>query len=821
MSTPDVFNPDGSFSDEKAALIYETARNWPSEQKSAMLAWLRAAATRRDVKARYANAAELAKAVDREYRITPALALIADAVETVLSKPRHNLLVTMPPQEGKTMLCSVWTPLRALQLNPNRRIILATYGDALAESHSASCRDIITRHGTDVMDPVTGIAVEDKIGLKLSASSNKVSAWKVQGGNGGMVAVGLGSAITGRAADLFIIDDPYKNMMEADSASHRRKVDEWMASVVMTRLSPEASMILIQCMTGDTPVLRPDGSETPLRDIRAGDRIATYENGQISESVVRNWASQGSDDVMCIRMMSGRTVRANLRHPFLTISEDGTETWLKLSELRPGHRLIAVHGPERFAPGRDATSPPSARECACRTTTRPGGQPVSDTRPRGVGSVGAWSCVSGTASTMTSTMRSWLTRTASALSAFGNRLTRGCLHTGTATSASITATTPEPSEGCSATTATSPSGASEPQNCCGLPPTIWADEIVSIVYDGVEEVFDIQVERTENFIANGVASHNTRWHPEDLAGRVIEAERELDPEYRTWRHINIPAIAETGLRDALGRADGEVMVSARGRTQREFEQTRRQVGERVWYALYQGSPVIPSGGLFARDWFEPRRESAPEHPVAAVVGIDPADSGEGDETGIIGAMLDQDGTVVLTEDWSGQMTADVWARQAVLLALTIGAREIAMEAFATATTYEAVIRRAWQTLHQEARTKAVTGAVLTPVEERALSPNMPFTIHKWRATGDAVGRSALLRQACETGRCRTVEYRLGVFESQAADWQQGQHQPDRVAAALIAHDRLAALGSGQMSMSAPLGSRPVTSPDWLKRRVVS
>ena len=96
-------------------------------------------------------------------------------------------------------------------------------------------------------------------------------------------------------------------------------------------------------------------------------------------------------------------------------------------------------------------------------------------------------------------------------------------------------------------------------------------------------------------------------------------------------------------------------------------------GERVWYALYQGSPVIPSGGLFARDWFEPRLETPPTMPVASVVGIDPADSGVGDETGIIGAMLDQDGTVVLTEDWSGQMTADVWARQAVILALTIGA----------------------------------------------------------------------------------------------------------------------------------------------------
>lgn len=547
----------GSFATEAEAIAYITARSWPPEQKSAMLSYLKTARIRKDIKSRYSDAAELARSIDPDYKITPALALIAASIERTLSSPRRNLLVTMPPQEGKSSLCSVWTPIRALQLDPNRRIILATYGDALAEAHSMACRDIITRHGTDVTDAVTGAVVEDKIGLKLSGKSNKVSAWRVEGGNGGMVAVGLGSSITGRPADLFIIDDPYKNMMEADSASHRRKVDDWMMSVVMTRLSPEASVILIQ----------------------------------------------------------------------------------------------------------------------------------------------------------------------------------------------------------------------------------------------------------------------TRWHPEDLSGKVITGERALDAADRSWRHINIPAISEDGIADALGRAPGEVMVSARGRSKREFEQTRRQVGERVWYALYQGSPVIPSGGLFARDWFEPRLETPPTMPIASVVGIDPADSGVGDETGIIGAMLDQDGTVVLAEDWSGQMTAEEWSRQAVILALTIGAREIAMESFASATTYEAVVRRAWRSLHDEAVEKHRAGAMMSAVETRALNPNMPFTIFKWRAKGDSVGRSALLRQALETKRCRTVEYKLGVMEDQAANWQQGQHQPDRVAAALIAHDRLAALGSGQVSMAAPLGERPMAAPEWLRRRV--
>jgi hypothetical protein len=690
------------------AVISAATRSWQPETRQAMAEYLRTSRAREQIKAKYRNAAELAQAVDPGYNITPALRMVADAIETVLSRPRHNLLVTTPPQEGKSSLCAVYTPLRALQLNPNRRIILATYGDSLAEDHSRSCRDIITRHGAGVVDAMTGVTVEDKLGLELSPTASKIGSWRIAGARGGMIAVGLGSSITGRAADLFIIDDPYKNMQEADSATHRRRVDEWFASVAQTRLSPEASMVLIQCMTGDTPVLRPDGSETPLRDIRVGDRIATYENGTVTTSTVLNWASQGSDDVMCIRMKSGRTVRANARHPFLT--SEGA--WVRVAELKPGQSLMGIA---------NGTAPESAHPTCC-----------------------------------------------------------------------------------------------EPQ------PTIWADEIISIEPCGVEEVFDIQVERTENFIANGLVSHNTRWHPEDLAGQIIAGEQQVEPRYRTWRHINVPAISEAGIYDSLGRNDDEVMVSARGRTRDEFEQTRRKVGERVWYALYQGSPRNPAGGLFMRAWFDNTRlPVAPDKTVATVIGIDPADSGEGDETGIVAATLAEDGTVILTEDWSGQMTADEWARRAVMLALNTGAREIAMEAYASATTYVSVIKRAWKDIHDEVVAKRTRGNYLSPIEERALSANMPFTIFKWRGRNgaDAVGRSSLLRQAFETGKCKTVENKLAVFEAQAADWQAGQHQPDRVAAALIAHDRIAALSGGRVLMSVPVDGPPTAAPAWLKRRI--
>lgn len=563
MTAVDDYEPQApEFSDPDVQLTFELTRNWPPEQRAGILRQLEAAQAREKVRTRYAHPAELAMTIDPEFNLTPALLVISTAIEALLNTPpgaRRNLLITCPPQEGKSTMAAVYTVLRALQLDPNRRIILACYGDSLAHGHSRKCRDLINTHGSGVTDSLTGVEMEDKIGLKLAYGANKVSEWSIEGGDGGLVAAGMGATLTGKPADLFIIDDPYKNATEADSKSYREKVDLWFASVVQTRLSASAPMILIQ----------------------------------------------------------------------------------------------------------------------------------------------------------------------------------------------------------------------------------------------------------------------TRWHPEDLSGKVIAGEAALPRKLRTWRHINIPAISEEGVPDALNRPPGEALVSARGRTQAQFEATRRAVGERVWYALYQGMPKNPSGGLFLRTWFDnTRRAVAPDYPLAAVVGIDPADSGEGDETGIVGGVLDQEGAVVFTEDWSAQLTSDQWARQAVILALKIGAREIAMEAFATATTYVRVIKEAWRAIHAEAIEKYNSGAELTAVETAALAPDMPFHIRKWTAKGDAEGRSSALRQGVETGKAVTLENKLAVFEQQACDWQSGQHQPDRVAAGVIVYDRLRDLLGNATTMAPPVNTGPKTqTPAWLKRSV--
>ncbi|MBM4536277.1 hypothetical protein GS433_17970 [Rhodococcus hoagii] len=284
----------------------------------------------------------------------------------------------------------------------------------------------------------------------------------------------------------------------------------------------------------------------------------------------------------------------------------------------------------------------------------------------------------------------------------------------------------------------------------------------------------------------------TRWHPTDLAGTLLAEEPDR------WQHINIPAVATLGVPDALGREPGAAMVSAPGRSAEDFADLRRSVGERTWFALYEGVPTPPEGGLVKRTWFDNwRLPAAPAAPVRTVVGVDPSDSGRGDACGIVAASLTEDGAVVMLRDDSAPMTSEQWAQRAVDLAVEVGASEIAVEGFAARETYVRVVRDALR------RRDGVT---------------WPIRVTSWpprgsgRGRGDSMARSAALLQALEVGTARLAGH-FTDFEDAAALWQAGQHQPDGLAALVIAHDVLTA-GAAVVSIAVPRGSI-TDQPRWI------
>lgn len=292
----------------------------------------------------------------------------------------------------------------------------------------------------------------------------------------------------------------------------------------------------------------------------------------------------------------------------------------------------------------------------------------------------------------------------------------------------------------------------------------------------------------------------TRWHEKDLAGSL------LADESGRWRHTNIPAVSESGVPDALERPLGVAMVSALGRTAEGFESLRRLVGSRSWYALFQGVPSAPDGGLIKREWLNDwRLPAAPRNPVYMVVAVDPSDSGEGDACGIVAVSITSDRVVAMVADKSAPMTSDQWAKAAVDLANDVGASEIAVEGFAARATYVRVV--------QEAIARA---KVTRPIKVSSWPPKGTD-----RGRGDAVARSAALIQGLEVGTVRLAG-EFPRFEEKAVTWQAGQHQPDSVAALVVAHDVLIHAAGQRWQLAGPPGMgtvTPIAAGSWMGQKL--
>jgi hypothetical protein len=280
---------------------------------------------------------------------------------------------------------------------------------------------------------------------------------------------------------------------------------------------------------------------------------------------------------------------------------------------------------------------------------------------------------------------------------------------------------------------------------------------------------------------------STRWNEHDALAYL---QQRMPGE---WRVLNFPAIAEPDVPDSLGREPGQLLESPRDQ---DWVKIRGQSPARVWSAMYQGNPKPKEGGLFEQAWFDDHRAASVGATVLRVVGVDPADTGEGDEAGIIAAAATPDGRIAITHDWSGRLTSAEWAKRAVDLALAIEAHEIACEGYAVPTTYKRTIVEAW---------KAKRDA--TP-ELRGRS--MPFRIHMWRGRQghDAIARSVGLRNDLETGKAFVVGHQLDTLETQSVGWHPGQHQPDRTAGAVIAHNRCVTLTATTAQLASPVGRQP-------------
>lgn len=192
--------------------------------------------------------------------------------------------------------------------------------------------------------------------------------------------------------------------------------------------------------------------------------------------------------------------------------------------------------------------------------------------------------------------------------------------------------------------------------------------IISIKPVGREEVFDIQVEETENFIADGLVSHNTRWHEDDPAGRILPVNYDGKTGWvegldgNLWYVVCLPAICERE-DDPLGRKVGD-RLWPEWFTEKHFEPYKRNA--RTWSALFQQRPAPESGDYFQSEWLKPYGEGtrvpAPHRDTLHVYGASDyatTDDG-GNYTVHIVAGIDPNHNVFLLDLWRARTSSDKW-----------------------------------------------------------------------------------------------------------------------------------------------------------------
>lgn len=144
-----------------------------------------------------------------------------------------GVIVEEPPRHGKSELCSHYFPSWYLGARPDNKVMLASYEADFAATWGRKVRDTIDTYGKDFY------------GISVSKRTSAADEWLLQGHKGGMNTAGVGGSLTGRGANLLIVDDPVKNSKDAQSGAIQNTQRQWWKTTFRTRAEPDAVCLVI------------------------------------------------------------------------------------------------------------------------------------------------------------------------------------------------------------------------------------------------------------------------------------------------------------------------------------------------------------------------------------------------------------------------------------------------------------------------------------------------------------------------------------------------------------------------------------------------
>ncbi|MCP4372641.1 MAG: terminase, partial [Deltaproteobacteria bacterium] len=159
-------------------------------------------------------------------------------------KQIKKLIITEPPQHGKSEGSTRRLPSYILGIDPDRKIAIGSYNQPFARKFNRDNQRIIDSHPYHNLFPDTTLNRSSIVTVSTNSLRN-ADEFEVVGYKGGVKAVGRGGALTGNPVDTMIMDDIYKDYAEGNSPIILESAWDWYTSVVRTRLHNDSQQLIV------------------------------------------------------------------------------------------------------------------------------------------------------------------------------------------------------------------------------------------------------------------------------------------------------------------------------------------------------------------------------------------------------------------------------------------------------------------------------------------------------------------------------------------------------------------------------------------------
>ena len=225
----DFLTPEEAFAAQLALKDMDKA------EKLAFLADLEKKESRQTLHKAKTDPIEFAKRVYPGFKVGPHHRKLAKIFQDVVDGKKKRVIINIAPRMGKSEFSSYLFPAYFLGNFPEKKIIMGTHTASLSEDFGRRVRNLIDGEDYHEIFPHTQVAADQKAAGKWSTSSG-----------GQYYAAGVGGALAGRGADLFVIDDPHSEQdMKANSRLAFDNAWSWFQQGPLQRLMPGGAIIII------------------------------------------------------------------------------------------------------------------------------------------------------------------------------------------------------------------------------------------------------------------------------------------------------------------------------------------------------------------------------------------------------------------------------------------------------------------------------------------------------------------------------------------------------------------------------------------------